>query len=120
MGINSHGGFAEYVRIHEAAVRQNNMMVIPERMSFDEAAIVEPLSCAYHGFTRCPTVPGDTVLIIDAGPIGLMHARLAKMAGASKIFMHDVSENRLALCRQLEASCILSMPVSLCQSRSQT
>lgn len=106
LGINIHGGFAEYVRIPEAAVRQGNMMVIPEPMSFEEAAIVEPLSCAYHGFTKCPTVPGDTVLIIGAGPIGLMHARLAKMAGAAKIFIHDVSENRLALCRQLEASCI--------------
>ncbi|GAK59170.1 alcohol dehydrogenase GroES domain protein [Candidatus Vecturithrix granuli] len=106
LGINIHGGFAEYVRVPEAAVRQGNMMVIPEQMSFDEAAIVEPLSCAYHGFTKCPTVPGDTVLIIGAGPIGLMHARLAKMVGAAKIFMHDVSENRLALCRQLEVSCI--------------
>ncbi len=56
-----------------------NMMVIPERMSFDEAAIVEPLSCAYHGFTRCPTVPGDTVLIIGAG--NWSHARPVSQNG---------------------------------------
>ncbi len=108
------GGFAEYVRIPEPAVRQGNLMPVPKGMSFEEAAIVEPLSCAYNGYSKCPTVPGDTVLIIGAGPIGIMHARLAKMAGAAKIFINDLSENRLALCREADSSFITvdaSMPL---------
>ena len=106
LGINIDGGLAEYVRIPEPAVRQGNMMPIPEGLSFEEAAIVEPLSCAYNGYSKCPTLPGDTVLIIGAGPIGIMHARLAKMAGAAKIFINDLSENRLALCREADSSFI--------------
>lgn len=106
LGITINGGFAEYVRIPEAAVRQGNMMEIPSGMSFEEAAIAEPLSCAYNGYTKAPTVPGDTVLIIGAGPIGIMHARLSKMAGAAKIFINDISEDRLELCRQADSAFI--------------
>jgi L-iditol 2-dehydrogenase len=103
LGINLNGGFAEYVKIPEAAVRQGNMTEIPVGMSFEEAAIAEPLSCAYNGFTRCPTEPGDAVLIIGAGPIGIMHARLAKMAGAAKVLINDISADRLALCRKADS-----------------
>jgi L-iditol 2-dehydrogenase len=103
LGINLNGGFAEYVKIPEAAVRQGNITEIPVGMSFEEAAIAEPLSCAYNGFTKCPTEPGDTVLIIGAGPIGIMHARLAKMAGAAKVLINDISADRLALCRKADS-----------------
>lgn len=106
LGITIDGGFAEYVRIPEAAVRQGNIMPVPEEMSFEAAAIAEPLSCAYNGFTKCPTAPGDTVLIIGAGPIGIMHARLAKMAGAAQILINDLSADRLALCRKADSSFI--------------
>jgi L-iditol 2-dehydrogenase len=104
LGITIPGGFAEYVKIPEAAVRQGNMMAIPEGMTFEEAAIVEPLSCAYNGHTKCPIAPGDTVLIIGAGPVGIMHARLAKMAGAAKIYINDLSEDRLALCQKADST----------------
>lgn len=103
LGIHLDGGFAEYVRIPEAAVRQGNIIEIPPGISFEEAAIVEPLSCVYNGFSKCHIGPGDTVLIIGAGPIGIMHARLAKMAGAAKVFMNDISEDRLALCRKADS-----------------
>jgi len=102
LGINIDGGFAGYVRIPEAAVRQGNIIEIPSGMAFEEAAIVEPLSCAYNGFSKCHIRPGDTVLIIGGGPIGIMHARLAKMAGAAKVFINDISQDRLALCRKAD------------------
>ncbi|MBD3305178.1 alcohol dehydrogenase catalytic domain-containing protein [candidate division KSB3 bacterium] len=102
LGITIDGGFAEYVKIPEAAVRQGNITELPPGMSFEEAAIVEPLSCAYNGFTKCSIEPGDSVLIIGGGPIGIMHARLAKMAGAGKIFINDISDDRLALCRKAD------------------
>lgn len=103
LGITINGGFAEYVRIPEAAVRQGNIMEISEGLAFEEAAMAEPLSCAYNGYTKCPTVPGDTVLIIGAGPIGIMHARLAKMAGAAQVFINDISDERLELCRKADS-----------------
>jgi L-iditol 2-dehydrogenase len=106
LGINIDGGFAEYVLIPETAVRNGNIIEIPENVSFAEAALNEPLSCVYNGFERSMTRPGDRVLIIGAGPIGIMHAKFAKMAGASKVYINDLSEERLAVCREIDSSFI--------------
>lgn len=103
LGIHLDGGFAEYVRIPETFMRQGNITEIPLGMSFEEAAIVEPVSCVYNGFSKCHIGHGDTVLIIGSGPIGLMHAKLARMAGAAKVLINDISEDRLALCRKFDS-----------------
>ncbi|MCR8633053.1 zinc-dependent dehydrogenase [Paenibacillus radicis (ex Xue et al. 2023)] len=102
LGININGGFTQYVRIPEAAVRQGNITLLKDHVTFEEAAIVEPLACVYNGFQQVNVKPGDFVLIIGAGPIGLMHAKLAKMAGASKVIINDISEERLAMCREID------------------
>ncbi|MGG2201362.1 zinc-dependent dehydrogenase [Paenibacillus validus] len=102
LGINIHGGFTQYVKIPESAVRQGNICTLADHVSFEEAALVEPLACVYNGFLKVDIKPGDHVLIIGAGPIGLMHAKLAKMAGASKVIMNDISEERMAMCRQID------------------
>mgnify|MGYP000271126294 CR=1 FL=1 len=102
LGISLNGAFAEYVRVPEPAVRQGNVFKIGDNVSFGEAALIEPLSCVYNGFERCDIRPGDKVLIIGAGPIGIMHAKLAKMGGASEIFINDLSDERLDLCRCID------------------
>lgn len=102
LGINLSGGFAEYVKIPEAAVRQGNIVELKDSVRFAEAALVEPLSCVYNAFERSSIVPGDTVLVIGAGPIGIMHAKLAKMAAASQVIMNDLNEERLEYCRQID------------------
>ena len=105
-GINLPGGFAEYVRIPQEAVRQGNLCPIAPQLSFTAAALAEPLSCVYNAFLRCDIRPGDRVLIIGAGPIGLMHAKLARAGGAGKVFLNDLSVERLELCRSLEPSLV--------------
>jgi L-iditol 2-dehydrogenase len=105
-GINIPGAFAELMRVPREAVRQGNIAMIPEGVDFVSAAMVEPLSCVYNAFQRIAIVPGDTVLVIGAGPIGLMHAKLALMAGAAKVFMNDLSDERMALCTQKEPGII--------------
>ena len=107
LGINLDGGFAEYVRIPEAACRQGNISVLADNVSFDEAALNEPLSCVYNGFLKCDIKPGDNVLIIGAGPIGIMHAKLAKMAGAAKVMLNDLSKERLDVCGKIDDSFLL-------------
>ncbi len=95
-GINMDGGFAEYVVIPEDAVRQGNVTKIDtNKMTFSEAAVVEPLSCVYNGFEKLAVKPNDSVLVIGSGPIGIMHAMLAKMGGASKIIVNDLNQERL-------------------------
>lgn len=102
LGINLDGGFAEYVRIPSEAILQGNVIQLDEGLSFAEAALNEPLSCVYNGFVQCSVKPGDNVLVIGGGPIGLMHAKLALMAGAAQVMMNDLSKERLSLCTQVE------------------
>ncbi|WP_445449517.1 alcohol dehydrogenase catalytic domain-containing protein, partial [Enterococcus faecalis] len=95
-GINLPGGFAEYLVIPEKAVRQGNISLIPDQLSYEEAALIEPFSCVFNGQEIAGNKPGDTVLIIGSGPIGIMHAMLARARGAGKVMMNDLSEARLA------------------------
>lgn len=102
LGINLQGGFAEYVVIPEKAVRSGNIVPIESHIGFSEASIIEPLSCVYNGSEQCRIGPGDTVLIIGAGPIGIMHAMLAKMSGAGKVLVNDISLERLETVRTID------------------
>lgn len=101
LGINMDGAFQEYVLIPSDAVRQGNVCRLSDSVSFAEAAVAEPLSCVYNAFESYKVQAGDYVLIIGAGPIGCMHAMLAQMAGAGKVIMHDLSEDRLKYCKEL-------------------
>lgn len=102
IGIHDDGAFAEYVRVPAPAVQQGNIYVMPDHLSFDAAALAEPFSCAYNAFERMPVGPGDVVLIIGAGPIGIMHAKLARLGGAGRIIMNDLSEERLDFARKVD------------------
>lgn len=106
LGISLDGGFAEYVRVPEAAVRSGNLVPMADNVSYAEAAITEALSCVYNGSQQCNIRPGDFVLVIGAGPIGIMHAMLAKMAGATKVIINDIAVNRLELCKEIDPSFI--------------
>lgn len=110
LGINLDGGFAEFVKIPEEAVRQGNIIELDSNVSFDEAALNEPFSCVYNGFLKCDIKPGDHVLIIGTGPIGIMHAKLAKMAGAASVMLNDLSVERLEVCSKIDSSFIIVKP----------
>jgi L-iditol 2-dehydrogenase len=99
-GINMDGAFAEYVRIPSGAIQRGNLAVLPDQVSFEEASAAEPLSCVYNGFSKCFVKSGEYAMVVGAGPIGTMHAMLLHMAGAT-VFMNDLSEERLAQCRQI-------------------
>ena len=94
-GINMDGGFAEYVRIPQNAITQGNLMVLDDSMPLDAAALIEPASCVLNGQLLTGIRLNDKVLVIGAGPIGIMHGLLAKALGASKIFIRDLSAQRM-------------------------
>lgn len=106
LGIHMDGGFAEYVRIPAGAVRLGNVMPLADTVSFEAAAANEALSCVYNAFERYRVEPADVVVIIGAGAIGMMHAKLAKMSGAAKVIMNDLSEERLAECAAIDPKLI--------------
>jgi L-iditol 2-dehydrogenase len=90
-----NGSFAEYLLVPENIWRQN-MFLIPEKVSYSAAALVEPLSCALFGIEESRIRIGDTVAILGAGPIGLFMVQLAKMQGAY-VIVCEISQKRLAL-----------------------
>ncbi len=97
IGYDFSGGFAEYVLINAAAVQQGNVIVAPDTLNFDEGSLVEPLSCCINGAEYLNITLGDTAVVIGAGPIGCMHAQLAKTYGATKVIMIDTVEERVQL-----------------------
>lgn len=106
LGVQLDGGFAEYMVIPERAVRFGNIVPLPDPVSFDHAALIEPLSCVYNGILQCPIRLGDDVLIIGAGTIGIMYAQLAKKSGAGRVFVANRSPGRLALAAKIDDSWI--------------
>ena len=102
MGIHMDGGFAEYVRVPAAAICLGNLTSLGKNISFETAAACEAFACVYNSFERYGIYPGDIVVIIGAGAIGLMHAKLALLAGAARVIMNDLSEERLRECKAIE------------------
>jgi L-iditol 2-dehydrogenase len=95
------GAFAEYIIIPEHIVKQN-LFHKPPQLSFPEAAFLEPLACVVHGMRGLNIKKGDSVLIIGAGPIGLLHLLLAKLKGA-RVMITGLERDRLETARRLGA-----------------
>lgn len=90
IGIDKDGGFAEYVR-----VPINRLHIVPQELSMPLAALAEPVAVAVHSVRRSTLKVGQNVVILGAGPIGLLIGLIAKMNGAKNIFISDVSSFRL-------------------------
>jgi L-iditol 2-dehydrogenase len=73
----NNGAYAEYIRIPQRIV-QKNMYQMPEHVSYQDAALVEPLACVLRGLEETGLRPGDTIAVIGLGPIGMMFVRIAK------------------------------------------
>jgi L-iditol 2-dehydrogenase len=94
MGYEIDGAFAEYVRIPARGVETGNVFTLPKGLNFETAALAEPLACVMNGQERVSVAMGDTVVILGAGPIGILHIKLARFAGARKIIVSEPSEVR--------------------------
>ena len=100
-GVTMDGGFAEYVKIPENAIRQGNVSPLKDEISYPAAALVEPLSCVYNGQLLLNAPKGADTLIIGMGPIGIMHIMMAKVFGAGRIFVNDLNAERLSKSKEL-------------------
>jgi L-iditol 2-dehydrogenase len=96
------GAYAEYIKV-PARVVFVNMQEIPPEVTYEEAAITEPLACVLHGVEEARVKLGDTVVIIGAGPIGLLHLLTVRKMGAKKVVMIDVVDERLNFAEKLGA-----------------
>jgi len=92
-GVHADGGMVEYLSVPSSSLLHG------EGLTVDELALVEPLAIGAHGVSRAAIQPGEFVLVIGAGPIGLATAEFALIAGA-KVIVSDLNEQRLDFCKK--------------------
>lgn len=99
VGLNSDGGFANYV-----TVKEEHAIKLPENLSLEQAALVEPTAVAVQAIRESRMVFGDTVAVFGVGPIGLLTIIAARAAGAKDIFAFDLSNTRLNKAKEVGAT----------------
>lgn len=95
------GGFAEYTTVPEVMVHK-----IPDQMSYEHAALVEPAAVALHAVRQSQLKAGDTAAVFGAGPIGLLNIQACFLAGAEKVYAIELSQERKELAAKLGATVI--------------
>lgn len=101
MGYQFAGGFAEYLLLNRTVVNYGPVTKLPQNVSFDEGALAEPLACVLNALELSPIKLNDIVVLIGAGPIGLMICEMAKIMGASKVILVNRSKPRLQIAKKL-------------------
>jgi L-iditol 2-dehydrogenase len=92
----SGGGFAEYVRVMGWIVSRGGVVRIPDGVSFEQASFIEPVNTCMKGVETLRLVPGETVLVIGQGPIGIILSVLARRCGA-RVITSDLFPQRLTI-----------------------
>lgn len=96
------GGFAQYVRVMDWIVR-HGVIRIPEGICFDRASFVEPLNTCLKALAKCQVAPGEVVLVMGQGPIGLIFTWLLTQAGVESVYTTDLVSARLEASQHLGA-----------------
>ena len=94
-----HGAFAQYVAIPERVLHQ-----VPDSMPFEHAAMVEPLSIAFHAVRRAQPVAANRAVVVGAGLIGLLLVQSLRLAGCAQIIAVDIAPGKLDLAKKLGAT----------------
>lgn len=88
-------GLSEEFIVPKWNIEHGGVLELPESISYDEAALIEPFACCIRGLNKISIKHGDNVAILGAGPTGVMHTLLARLWGANNIVVSDVNEFRL-------------------------
>ena len=88
-------GLAQEFAVPEWNVSHGGVIKIPDSMSFDEAAMIEPLACCVRAWHKIDVKTDDSIAVIGVGPTGMMHVMLSKVYGAQNIFCLDINDFRL-------------------------
>jgi L-iditol 2-dehydrogenase len=102
-----NGAYAEYLLVPERIVRRN-LYRLPAGIAFTAAALTEPLACALHGIDASEILRDDTVVILGAGPLGLLLVALAKLRGA-RVILTGKGRERLALAERFGADIVIDV-----------
>ncbi len=102
VGTTADGGFAQYT-----VMKASHAYKLPENIDLMTAAMAEPMSCCIHGIDLCEIKQGSTVLVIGAGPIGVIMLQLAKLSGAAKLIVSEPVKEKRELALKLGADLVI-------------
>ena len=98
----NNGAYAEYIRIPERIV-QKNMLHVPAHVSYQDAALVEPLACVLRGLEETGLRAGDTIAVIGLGPIGMMFVKIAKAVYGARVIAIGRRQTQLDRAKKMGA-----------------
>jgi len=87
MGFSYPGGMAEYVIVPAVAIRNGHAVKVPAGIAPEHAALAEPVSCAVNCVENCRITGGETVVVVGAGPLGILNMHVARKYGAAKLIL---------------------------------
>ena len=96
VGYSIDGGLAEYLLVPAESVEAGCLFTVEEDLPSEALALTEPLACAVTGHRSAPVDVGDTVLVMGAGPIGLLHLQLSQLSGARSVVVSQPGRERRA------------------------
>jgi len=108
MGYSYPGGMAEYVVIPARAIDNGHVVKVPPDVKAEHAALCEPVSCAVNSLGNCNIREGDTLVVLGAGPMGLMNVCVARSLGAGRIILSEISEKRRRLAEPFDVDVLVN------------
>jgi len=109
IGSSSDGGFAQYVTIPEQLIRIGGLVPVPDNLTDEEAALLEPLACCLNSFSRMlPVAKESSIVIIGDGPMGLIHLQLFKRLSNSRVAIVGRVPLRMEKARAMTADAVFA------------
>lgn len=116
LGYEFDGAFAEYIRIPKIGLDRGNVFALPPGTDFGRAALAEPTACVMNGQDNMGIHLNDTVVILGAGPIGVLHLMVAQLSGARKVIVSEPNPKRRSEAAALGAQVIDPRATDLVQA----
>ena len=107
LGYEEDGGLAELMLIPRGLLALGHVFPVPPGLSLEMAALTEPLACVLNSLETCRLRPGDDLLIVGAGPMGLMHLLLARLMGAARLMVSEPDPERRSWAQRLGATAVV-------------
>lgn len=104
LGYDEDGGLTETMLVPAAIVSLGHVLPVPEGLPPEVATLTEPAACVLNSLEVCGLAPGGSLLIMGAGPMGLLHLLLARALGVATVIVSELNEERLAYARRFGAS----------------
>ena len=109
LGFHVNGGFAEYLLVPAEGVKNGVIQSIPDHVSYAEAALTEPLACSVNMQNSLNVSSEDSLLIIGAGPLGILNAKLARANGVKKIIVAEINQRRIKNAKKFDFDYLINV-----------